>query len=752
MNRIPLIATSFALLLTSGGAVLAQNSITLNGTVKTGSTPISGSTVTLYQAGNASGETATALASVQSGSDGTFELNYVQPAPADMLYLVASGGTPETGNQSLLGDSCTPGCTRLAALLGQTSEAPANAVINELTTIAIAWSMAQFMDGGTIAGKPVGLRVAAATCANLVDVTTGEVAAKLANPPNGSATSLDKFNTLANILAVCVSAETDAPCNELFSLSTTASGEVPTDTLQAALNIAHNPVNNTQGLFLLSLANQTYTPSLEQEPQAWEIFLKHIGNGEEFDGPGNMAFDKDGNLYITNNFVLNSDPGSPGQCLLALDPGGNDLPGAPFCGGGISGAGYGIGIDTRGFVWVGNFGFGQPGSFGDDISAFDPDVGIFLSPDRGITLGNISGPQGTVSDQEGNIWIANLGNSTVTKYPNGNPRRAVNFSGRGFDRPFDIAIDRHRNAWVSSSGNHRLVGLAPDGTPLPGSPFSGGGLRRPWGIAIDSLGNKWVSNLLGNSVSWFRPDGTPYPASPFTANDTIFGPFGIAIDGNDNVYVPNFLGQNLTILCGANSEHWPPGFKTGDPLSPPGGYTSKVLERLTSAEIDPAGNVWVANNFKSQSAAPPNPGGDSMLQFVGLAAPIDTPLIGPPAPSDRFIIEADPTSVTPGATIAVSWYFTNMFQNVDAYFGVETPGGNLFLMNEDGVFQSAIVPIASNIDVSGNPSGVLMLVVPAGEEAGAYTLKAVAVPTGASVTNPYSWLGDGIVSVEVTVD
>ena len=45
----------------------------------------------------------------------------------------------------------------------------------------------------------------------------------------------------------------------------------------------------------------------------------------------------------------------------------------------------------------------------------------------GYTQGGIEWPQGTVSDPDGNIWIANCGNGTVTKYPDGNPDAALSF-------------------------------------------------------------------------------------------------------------------------------------------------------------------------------------------------------------------------------------------------------------------------------------------------------------------------------------
>jgi hypothetical protein len=115
-------------------------------------------------------------------------------------------------------------------------------------------------------------------------------------------------------------------------------------------------------------------------------------------------------------------------------------------------------------------------------------------------------------------------------------------------------------------------------------------------------------------------------------------PWGIAIDGNDNVWVANATGRSVTHLCGARPENCPPGTKTGDPISPPGGYIGG-LQIITDVAIDPAGNVWVANNwdrpdegFKKVPAPAQSTrfGGNGTVVFFGLAKPVRTPLIGPP--------------------------------------------------------------------------------------------------------------------------
>ena len=45
--------------------------------------------------------------------------------------------------------------------------------------------------------------------------------------------------------------------------------------------------------------------------------------------------------------------------------------------------------------------------------------------------------------------------------------------------------------------------------------------------------------------------------------------------------------------------------------------------------IDASGNVWMANNWLRDIDLE-NPGGHELVVFLGLAAPIKTPLIGPP--------------------------------------------------------------------------------------------------------------------------
>ena len=95
-------------------------------------------------------------------------------------------------------------------------------------------------------------------------------------------------------------------------------------------------------------------------------------------------------------------------------------------------------------------------------------------------------------------------------------------------------------------------------------------------------------------------------------------------------------------LCGERSENCPQGLTTGDAISPAAGYDGGgALQHVTSVAIDQAGNVWAANNVNDPEAcarmsetgcrqASTECGGDGVVVFFGLAAPVDAPMIGPP--------------------------------------------------------------------------------------------------------------------------
>ena len=105
------------------------------------------------------------------------------------------------------------------------------------------------------------------------------------------------------------------------------------------------------------------------------------------------------------------------------------------------------------------------------------------------------------------------------------------------------------------------------------------------------------------------------------------------IDGNDNVWVSNFAGTNspITQLCGVRTENCPPGFKTGDQISPPGGYVGGGLQAQTDIAVGPAGDVWVINNWQDIDSCVGVPNEPLSTRCGGQGHETDTAMFANPA-------------------------------------------------------------------------------------------------------------------------
>ncbi|SDK30420.1 hypothetical protein [Microbulbifer yueqingensis] len=654
----------------------------LHGRVEGNGNPQPGYRVSLYVS-YAGRDYAKVLATTRTDSYGKFRLRYRQPFGLSLklrpVYFVIADRGP----------------AMLASAIGTGPRVPGSVVVNERTTVATGTAFAQFIKGRQITGNLHGMLNAVHMAANMANPESGELAAVLASPPNGTDTeTLRTFNSLANVVASCVA--DPGNCLALFS-ATSRPGEPPSRTVvQALANATRFPAYPNypriadDPLFLLSLASPIYQPTRRARPTSWLLFLKFTGgqySAQDSDnlinGPGNIAIDRRGFAWINDNYV----PAKPdefacaGQRLLKFYPWGETFPGVPYFGGGLSGAGFGITLDPRGNVWVGNFGFEAaacadgtvPPDPRDKIPATHNSVSLFhpsgtpLSPFRGFTRGDIFWPQATVSDHEGNIWVANCGNDSVTIIPRGNPARARNIPlpGGGTEpdsdspllKPFAIAIDPRGRAWVTGNKAQQVYIVSLDGSVEPVR-TSQAVLSWPMGISGDSRGNMWVSssdtvNIVcidpldsqggaNPSIVFFPADGGEPQQFAGTGGLTI--PWGNAVDGDDTVWVFNFgrvplesadddqvwPDTGVSRFCG--SGNCPHGLELGDPISPDTGYTSDALERVTGGAVDPSGNLWLLNNWRKDGPLfySTNPGGNSFVIVPGAAKPVKTPLIGPP--------------------------------------------------------------------------------------------------------------------------
>ncbi|MEW1658882.1 LysM peptidoglycan-binding domain-containing protein [Streptomyces sp. NPDC093707] len=688
-------AVTLSLAATPSGALPAAPSRgAVHGVVTGVGEPLRGVRVRLWAGTREGGRQ---LGQARTDANGTFRIRYAVPA-GGVLYVEATSGRR----------------LRLRAVVGVGSGGAVRprtldrVTVDELTTVAATYALAQFDSGRQVAGPAPGLENAAATSFNLADPATGKAGQMVTGAANGARNeTLATLGTLADLVSVCT---TDGPrCERLLRLATPRGGAAPADTVQALLALAHHPTLSTTGLYALARAAGVHTPALTAPPEAWLLALRYTDTG--LYSPGRIAFDARGNAWATNNWLPGTRNSSP--YVSALDPTGRPTLGSPLRGGGMHGGAWGIAIDHGGSVWAPSYG-------GNAMTKFSA-TGTPLSPAAGWKNGGFVRPQGVAVDQRGNVWIANSfglkgkpGRGSVVVYPHGDPAKAFTLTGSGLNHPFSLQIDGRGRAWITNShmdfgqildsrraGTLGKVGgsvtvIGPDFKTQ--ATINSPSFQGPLGLALDSHGNAWVPSFFNSTVTELRPDGTV--AGVHRLPRTVF-PWSIAVDGSDRVWVAGFGNSSVSLLCGTNTAACPPGTTTGTVLSPTPGFRHKAIQHLTAVQIDPSGNVWLANNW---SRLLPPTGGVGMVQLIGAATPVCTPLTplpvrpsaaadhpcpqqpapdpGPdPAHPDRYTVHPGDTLSTIADTHGTTW--TSLYRTNTRTIGVNPdrilPGQTLAL-------------------------------------------------------------------------
>jgi hypothetical protein len=597
-----------------------------------GNTPIGNGVVTLYST------TATGTVSIVNGvysgtatvlgttttADGTgyFSFGTVNSCAANSLvYITISGGNTGGGAnaQELLG-SIYGVCGSLASF----------ATVDEASTVAMAYAMSSFttIDGSgnvnivapannssTASSNDASSSTATATTASGLSHAYANFL-NLVNVPNGAAYSVPPsnsggvapqavINTLASALQVCVNSTGGSGttnCGKLFAVTPPLSSTTPTNTFQAALNVARNPYSsssNVNGLFNLLTgigASAVYSPTLTSAPKDWTLAISYPVPANPYSGigfPFALALDADDNVYVTSPetdvYVANSSyttaSNSASACLFGFSSTGKLLPTVvPYTAGGTASVPGTPGNGTAGTsTWYCATG----------ASSSNPTLLTQLAPDA-----------------LGNIWIANttpsgLNTSTTSsenvllKVSTSAPSSATAYISPSGYAPKAVVVDKNNDVFFAHNYSlNSVVGqycLTAGGATGPAN--SGAG-------SCSILGTS-VSANLASASSW------------------------LALDASQNLFSAGYAG---TAFATGTSPAYGGGLdesqQTGSGSSPSygGGWIKKSVDGGTPANnvqeapapfgmaIDSAGFPWV--NFD----APANGGTNTFAVAVAKAA------------------------------------------------------------------------------------------------------------------------------------
>jgi len=573
---------------------------------------------------------------------------------ATITGLNASAGTVTLNNADTGGNPAGPYYTYTASSSATKNFSYLNFVfMNEVSTVAAAYALAPFASTtanndalhiGTSSTNLEGLQNAVLNAANLYDIQGSTIGvggdgdvhiARSVTPTNtGGVVPQKLLNTLGNILANCVdsanqygvtatTASESGQCSALFGAATsdgTTSGTKPYDTATAAINIAHYPAgepsgNTTfvSGLFNSITGNSPFQPNLSSAPNDFSVGISYSGSG--LTSPGNAAIDASGDAWITAN-----------GDVVELSSNGTPLSGST----GYATAAYqnrAPVIDSSGNAWF----ISVTGSFSGYVNKMSSS-GALLSG-TGYDSQSTIEPYSLAVDANNNIWVANtqstssadnyaayvteLSNAGATLTTvNANPTSATS-GANVLLGPNGIAMDGNGLLWIDGSASGNVASINTNsGTVNWYANTSSTASNDPVFLAIDQNNKLWVPNLNTNFIQTVTPSAATntgtntysysYPTYTGGGLSSSTGPSAVAVDGANNVWVMGNFQKYVSEFSNA-----------GVPLTPAGGYAggfgSSGGNRLA---IDASGDIWM-----------PIPGSNSVIEMIGVAAPVVTPMV-----------------------------------------------------------------------------------------------------------------------------
>jgi hypothetical protein len=467
-------------------AITTQSGLSLHGNVHGGQQPVVGAHVYIFAASSA-GYGSAAIPLLSSNISGTDALGpYVLSDGSGNFsitgdYSCTSGtlvyALATQGNPGLSGDQTNPNLALMTALgtcpgSGNFLDSDPSIEINEVTTVASVYALSGFMTDLThvaSAGTPqslLGIANAFGAVNNLADISSGT--ALTTNAAGNITVPQPTINTLANIIASCVNSagSSSSACDTLFSHAVNGTTQ-PTDTVTAALNIAHNPAANIASLFGLQNSTAPFEPSLTAVPNDFTLSLNIAGGG--LNEPGDLAIDSSGNIWVSNETNNTIDEISPLGAPLSPATGYTGLvnnPGAPT-------------IDLNDHLWVSSQVYNL--SSVSEINSSGALIGNF-------TGGGLDRPYGAAADGAGNVWLANEAGGHISAF---NATTGNLDSSTGYMNPdsFFIAADPSGYIWTANGQGTDVSRISNDGASS--ATYSLGTYNGP--IAVDHSGNIWVA-------------------------------------------------------------------------------------------------------------------------------------------------------------------------------------------------------------------------------------------------------------------
>ena len=234
-----------------------------------------------------------------------------------------------------------------------------------------------------------------------------------------------------------------------------------------------------------------------------------------------VAFDSTGALWVASR---------DDSLLLAFDPGSADDAGFTTPSIIISPIGRslsspaGMAFDKQFNLWVANFAAGT-------IVRYDKtQLRASGSPVPAVTISGVAHPTGLAFDASGTLWVTDILANTVSRYLVGQlltsgakePAIILSTAGKSLVNPSGIAFDAANNMWIANVGNGSVTAFRPPQRSGSGSPEpfltlqpNDGSLDIASGLAFDDEGSLWVMSGTGTLAKFtLQSIAASGPATP----------------------------------------------------------------------------------------------------------------------------------------------------------------------------------------------------------------------------------------------
>ncbi|HEY3128886.1 MAG TPA: hypothetical protein VGL91_05470 [Acidobacteriota bacterium] len=225
--------------------------------------------------------------------------------------------------------------------------------------------------------------------------------------------------------------------------------------------------------------------------------------------------------------------------------------------------------------------------------------------------------------------------------------------------PVSIAADSAGNLYIADLFYQKVRKVTADGiiNTVAGNPdVTGisGLLKGPRGLVLDAAGNLYfaevganqvrrvtpdgvISSVAGNGTGGFMGDGGPATAAQLS------GPAGVALDDAGNLYIADTGNHRIRRVTPDGIINTVAGDGTAGTGGDGGPPTSAQLYYPWTVEIDPAGNLYIAEPYKRKVRMVSRDGAIYTLLDVTPYSPSHTGPLNPGPDSGPFSVVVDPT-------------------------------------------------------------------------------------------------------------